>query len=364
LSACIDEFQIEQEQRGNTDKHVKERIRKFNSFVTLLKDKPIRALTKPDFVKYADHVVTEYRKRSRKTIRDALKAVEDVLEAARARMEDGVFPEGLDNWLKVLKRERRKRVYKSPRKNRQPMPPDVFQSLLAQADEWAEMDWQKYVQSMPKPEHEDGRVRTLQRVRNKDYARNLKRTGLMTHSMLCLCANAGAIPIDFCRLQWGELVLDGALPLFREDREKPAHLLGEEVARCCPLLPKTVHSLKRWKQYRDAEIEEFGLEQPGHADFVYSNSERRPFDQQDSSGATKLLTKVRNAVDCKDWEIRHLRNIGSTAVRDHRLPEAMAHAWLGHAAGGTNVFYTGEAKDDYLLPLIEVIGATYLNSNV
>ena len=37
----------------------------------------------------------------------------------------------------------------------------------------------------------------------------------------------------------------------------------------------------------------------------------------------------------------------------------MATVWLGHSAGGTNKFYTGEAKEDYLLPLVREIGRTY-----
>jgi hypothetical protein len=43
------------------------------------------------------------------------------------------------------------------------------------------------------------------------------------------------------------------------------------------------------------------------------------------------------------------------------LAEAVATAWLRHSrdASGTNVFYRGVAKDDYLLPLVQVIGREY-----
>jgi len=44
------------------------------------------------------------------------------------------------------------------------------------------------------------------------------------------------LPIDFARLTWNELILDGDLSLYKEDRTKPAHLLGSDIPRCGPLL--------------------------------------------------------------------------------------------------------------------------------
>ena len=86
-----------------------------------------------------------------------------------------------------------------------------------------------------------------------------------------------------------------------------------------------------------------------------------PIDQEQSFTATKYLRRVRKAADSKKWETRHCRNIGATVVRDAHLPKAMADAWLGHSAGGTNVFYTGEATDDYLLPLVMAITERYFS---
>lgn len=85
----------------------------------------------------------------------------------------------------------------------------------------------------------------------------------------------------------------------------------------------------------------------------------RPFNQEQSFGVTKLFRQLRKHEKAGKWQIRHLRNIGSTLCRDAHLPTGMATAWLGQSARGTNKFYTGEAKDDYLVPLVKEIRAHY-----
>lgn len=363
LSECIAVFRKDQEQRQNTQKHISSCVNKFKRFVDFLDDKRIRALQKMDFVRYSDHVIGKTVGLSSKSLRDLLKSVEVVLDTSRTRMDDGIFPEGLDNWLNVLKRDRRKRPYTPPRQNREPMPAGSFAALIAKADEFAEMDWHAYADALPIDDKANGAERALQLNHNLALAQCLHRAGLMGHVMLCLAANAGAQSIDFARLLWSELILDGDLPLYREDRSKPAHLLGSEVPRCCPLLPETVRSLKRWQQHRKLQAETDRRNGAAYAQFVFTNSDGRAFGHDDSSGVTRIIKRLRESVDCGHWQFRHLRNIGSTLCRDHHLPEAMADAWLGHSARRTNKFYTGEAKDDYLLPLVTIIGETYFKVN-
>lgn len=384
LSACIDEFRTEQEQRENQPRHTNAYIRRFKAFADFLKDMHVKELEKADFVRFVDRVLRQKKGRSNKTIQDHLQAVKAVFEAARARMDDDVFPEGLDNWFRVLDRERRKRPYKPPRHNREPMPPDVFKKLLAQADEWAELDIDAYAAALRLPRTKDRRKRALAVNQNKRQARFLKRTGLMTHSMLCLAANVGAGPTDFARLRWDEIKLTGKLPLYMEDREKPAHLLGSEVPRCCPLLPETLKSLKRWRAWQQAELNAASQTRrrtpqtgkkpegttkpagtgdksaPGTDDFVFTYENGRPLNQSTTFGATKYVRLLRRAAKCpKKWQLRHCRKIGATLCRDAHLPTDMAIAWLGQSARGTNKFYTGEAKEDYLLPLVREIRKTY-----
>jgi len=357
LSACINEFRIEQGQRGNQKRHTNAYANRFQSFVDLTKNKRVSRLTKSDFVKFVDHVLTENKGASNKTIHDHLRPVRAILESARTRMPDGVFPEGLDNWLTVLDRARIAKPYKSPRQNREPMPPDEFRNLLAQADHWAKVDWQEHAESLPVPGRGSDRRIALARTSNREVARVRQRIGVITHSMLCLAANVGAQPSDFARLQWEELELDAILPLYREDRTKPAHLLGSDVPRCCPLLPVSVESLRRWREWCTAELGDGHVLSPHVFTHVYGG----PIDQEQSFTATKYLRRVRKAADCTKWETRHCRNIGATVARDAHLPRAMADAWLGHSAGGTNAFYTGEAADDYLLPLVNAISERYFS---
>jgi len=319
LSACIDEFRTEQERRERQPRHTTGHVRRFKEFVDILKDRHIKDLEKADFVKFVDHVLRQKRGRSNKTIKGNLRPVKAVFEAARARMDDDVFPEGLDNWFRVLDRERRTRPYKPPRHNREPMPPDVFKRLLAQADEWAALDVDAYAAELPLPRTKDRRKHALAVNRNKRHARTLKRTGLTTHSMLCLAANVGAGPTDFSRLLWDEMKLAGKLPLYLEDHEKPAQLLGSEVPRCCLLLPETVESLKRWRAWQQAELKAAGqarrrapqtVERPEGTtiraetgdesapkieDFVFTYENGRSLNQYTTFGATKYVRLFRKA---------------------------------------------------------------------
>lgn len=403
LSDCIAEFRTEQEQRANHPRHTTSYVHRFEEFVKLLKDPFIADLEKADFVRFVDHVMAEKKGRSNKTINDHLQAVKAVIQSAQARLDDDAFPEGLDHWLRLFDRERRKRPYKSPRHNRQPMPPAVFKDLLAQADRWAGLDCEAYAASLPLPDEKNRRKLALAIRRNRDAARHRKRVGMMTHSMLCLAANVGAGATDFANLLWTELRLDGDLPLYQEDRGKPAHLLGSDVPRCCPLLPETVRSLKRWREWQQVELRaaterrakraaalaakraaqrigKKGTEQPTERDGkpapsmpvaagvkdaaiapanVFTYADGRRLDQSTSMEATDYLRYLRRTVGDKVPQLRSCRNIGATLCRDARLPTDMAEAWLGHSARGTNKFYTGEAQEDYLLPLVQVIGGRY-----
>ncbi len=329
LSACIDEFRVEQQQRNNQPRHTNAYIRRFKAFADFLKDTHLKDLEKADFVRFADHVLSVKAGRSQKTIRDQLKPIEAVMECAQARMDDGAFPDAVDSGLKYLEREMGSLRYKPPMHNREPMPVDVFKRLLARADEWAELEWGAYAKSLKVPKTEGNRQRAIAITRNRRIALHRKRTGLMAHSMLCLAANVGAQPIDFARLLWDELVLNGKLPLYKEDREKPAHLLGSDVPRCCPMLPATVKSLKRWQRWRRAELKTPSPEMEAAAQFVFTYDDGRPFNQEQSFGVTKLFRQLRNDEKAGKWQIRHLRNIGSTLCRDAHLPTGMASAWIG-----------------------------------
>jgi hypothetical protein len=93
---------------------------------------------------------------------------------------------------------------------------------------------------------------------------------------------------------------------------------------------------------------------------VFTYEDGRPLNPSTTFGATKYVRLLRKAAKCpKKWQLRHRRKIGATVCRDAHLPTDMAIAWLGHSARGMNKFYTGEAQNDYLLPLVKWISAQY-----
>ncbi len=352
LSACIGEFRKDQEQRQVSHKNTNAYVSKFQAFVDLLHDKPIRALTKPDFVRFTDHVRKEKKGKSNKTLNDHLQAAKAVLSVARTRMDDGIFPDGLNHWLSVADAARR--PYKAKLSNREPMPADVFRSLLGKADEWAECDPVAVAAALPQATV--SQYRGLSDRRNSTTGTRQKRDGLLGHIGLCLAANVGATAIDLVRLLWSELSLDGKLPLFTQSRSRTETNEDMIIPVRCPLLPETIRSLKRWKAYQDAE-------RP--CDHVFVNDKGETFDPDDSTPITDIFGRLRKAVDCCGrWQARHLRNVGATLQRDHGLDEAVATAWLRHSGDSkhgtnSNVSYRGVAKDDYLLPLVQVIGREY-----
>jgi hypothetical protein len=147
----IDEFRTKQQQRENQAPHTNAYAYRFKAFVEYLNDRRVKDLKKAGLVRFVDRILRPKKGRSNKTIHDHLRAAKADFEAARTRMDDDVFPEGLYNWFRVLDRERRKRPYKLPRHNRAPMRPDVFRKQLPQADEQAKLDIDAYTAALPVP---------------------------------------------------------------------------------------------------------------------------------------------------------------------------------------------------------------------
>lgn len=362
LSDCVEQFRIGQEQKGNKPGSIRPYINRFQDFVDFLKSRSagrepsVQSLKKADFVAFRDHKIGTSAKpgvlwdKSPKTKKDHFRPIIAVLTTARTRMDDGTFPDGLDNWFAVFDLRRFK--YRRRPSNAEPVPPEVFRAWLRKADDDAEIDWQDYGDSLPVDTDAQPKVQALQRFNNRKQAKRVKRNGLLAHVGLCLGANVGVLPIDLARLRWADLRLSGPLPLFTQHaREKTADGHDIEIPVRCPLLPATIRTLKRWKKWQDAE-------RP--SEHVFTSEHLMPFDQDNSSAVVHIFRRIRKAVpESGKWEFRHLRNIGETLRFNHGLHPDMGPAWLRHSAEGTNVFYRGKATDDYLSPLIKLIGQTY-----
>lgn len=314
LSACLSEFDIEQDQKGTSSQHRNAYKNRFNEFIKLIGDKSIKSLTKTDFVKYRDKVLAEKKGKSAKTINDSFKPIEAILKTARTRMPDKTFPDGLSDWFSVFSTL----PYKPKATNRAPIPVDIFKSLLANAETW---------------------------IQNK----KTERDGLLVHACLCLAVNTGSTSIDLARLKWSELLLDSDIPLFTQPRTKTETNEDMTIPVKTPLLPQTVASLKRWKQYQDKHYK---------SDSFFVTVRGLPLSE--AKKVIHLFADIRRITkDINGWEARHCRNIGETLRRNNQLPADMGTAWLRHSENGTNLFYRGEAPDDYLMPLIDIIGKTY-----
>jgi integrase len=347
LSACLAEWETEQELKGTKPQHRATYRNRFNDFIKATGDKPAKALTKSDFVKFRDAKLKELAGKSNTTKNAHLKPVAKIFKTARKRMQDGALPAGLSDWLEVFETL----PYKPKASNREPVPPELFKAWLAKAEELAGIDWQAYGDAMPVDKKKPPHIQALCVFNNRKQAKRTKRNALLAHIGFCLAANCGTTGIDLNRLKWSELKLTGKLPLFMQSRTKTE--TGEDmiIPVKCPLLPATVKSLKRWKEYQDNE-------RP--SEYVFTSELCTPFDQNDSSKTSEIFGRIRKEVKgTNGWQARHCRNIGATVQRDNELPEAMATAWLRHSEGGTNPFYRGQAKDDYLKRLVQAIGKVY-----
>lgn len=145
-----------------------------------------------------------------------------------------------------------------------------------------------------------------------------------------------------------------------------------------------MRSLKRWRAWQRAELKAAGQARrgapqngenpkantrragrrekcaPAAGEFVFTYEDGRLLNQSTTFGATKYVRLLREAAKCpRRWQLRHCRKIGATLCRDIHLPTDMAIARLGQSARGTNKPYTGEAKGDYLRPLVLAIRKTY-----
>ena len=60
--------------------------------------------------------------------------------------------------------------------------------------------------------------------------------------------------------------------------------------------------------------------------------------------------------------MKRLRNVSSSIGRIHKRPEDERQAFLGHVANGSNKWYEDpDLGADYLLPLVDLIGAEYFD---
>lgn len=328
LSDCLDFWSDWVEAAPQT---VESTRRFFERFVKAIGNLPISRLSQVDFVIWQKWVKKKCKKLSIKTADDHHAAVSKVLRLAKRKNQAWAFPDGMHEWADDWKLDHRPK-YVPKKSNSQPMPVDVFVKLLAVADLWAVTD----------PSEIDA---TTQQGRGKKRQALLKqRQGVQFAAVLRLAIH-GLANIDCARIEWADLNdLDGDLPHLDFPRTKCEHKIGYAVDRKTPLLSGCVAALNRWRNF----------EKPNRN--VFRTSQGRAFT---SNSLAQVVEKMREESGSDGWSFKHLRNVGGTLADKEGMSEMKIDRFLGHTLKRERAKYLGDVGPDYLIDLVNLIGANY-----
>lgn len=355
LSHCLKEWKEWAELDAKSAKHVKAYADPFNAFIAVVGDKPVNHLDKDDLLKIQKHLKAEQKQASPKTgfprgpkwYIDQLRPIAAVLKHAK-KVTSFPLPDPVGGWVDF----KFPKYGKSPKKkNREPVSPEDFQTLMTTADEWASTDVESYAASLPKRK---GRGAHLSDGNNIKQAYRRKRHGLLWRACLKLMAQASLDPIDIQRLTFDFITLDGKLPSFTLPRTKPQHEVGEPVGRQTPLLKSTVKAIREWREYYEKHECPRVKRQPSNYVFPSEHGEA-----WQSNPVSDSFKRLRDESGLVGFSVKHLRNIAATIRRNAGLPSDMSSAIQGHVISGMSAFYTGDHPDNWLLPLVKVIDKEY-----
>jgi integrase len=343
LSDCIpvwETFQIKIKQ--STSEHINAFKRTFDEFIEHVGNKPVNKLVKDDLRKWRDHIAELREERDNGVCFSNQKQmpIPAILRQV-VTDRDWDFPEQLELWFRVFHLEQ----HNPGEECSEPMELDDYRKALAKAEEWANIDVYEYAANLPIKSANAG----MAKANNTKQANRRKRAGTMWSAILRLACNCGCDNQDICNLTPAHLDLDGKLPLFTLSREKQQKQGKKRVPRCTPLLPSTIEAVKRWMDYETPKTQ-----------FVFTNDAKKRFvGSKVSNGWTKLREDA--GLDQGVW-YKLLRNVGPTIARDHGRPEDERLAFLGDKANGiSRVNYEGRTKQEFLVPLVNLIGAEYFD---
>jgi integrase len=267
-----------------------------------------------------------------KWFNDHVATVKSVIKFVRKKYPEWPWPAGVLEWADSYDA----RPYKPRPSNKQPMPPDVFQSLLSAADEWKRIDTVAFDTST-----QAGRAR-------KNQALHTRRDGWQLDAILRLGINCGLDPIDCERITWENLRIDADTPHMRLPCRKVESRIGDSVERITPLLPSTVNALEAWRAFEKRSRGQVFL------------SAAKGLYRKDRLG--RVINRLRESKGISnEWSFKHLRNVVPSLGRRHRRPRDERDAFLGHVVAGTSRFYEGDVDETYLLPLINLLGKHYFD---
>jgi len=348
LSTCRDFWRDDKQAKRCRPSYVAETVRVFNEFIAVIGAKPVNQLRKTDFTEFERYMVkgANGQVAPRKATKGKAtgpkgaqsnpnnwymlrrKAVRAVLDLA-VRKTEFPFPADLLRWLDAIDA----RQVPAAATNRQPLPADVFRAIIDLCEQRATID----VDALPTATDADN-GRKAQAIIDK-------REAIQFAALLRLACQAALDNQDVCALKWSHVRLDAPTPHIDFPRQKPAWSTGQPIDRKTPLLPETARALIRWREY----------ERP--TEYVFRNARKAPWTYDDISRVFGQLK--RDAGHNSYWSFKHLRNVAPTVRRDAKLPTDMSDTLLGHAIHGTSRFYTGDADETYLLPLVRAVGNRY-----
>jgi len=361
LSHCLVEWwSIKLEGHTQPSTYMKDVRRSWDRFSQAIGNKSISLLTADDFATWRQWVTKEKDRRNvtAKWHNDQHKYVTTVFNTVKSERPSLPFPDGLLEWQVLPRRIKSRTKYVPNQHNKQPIPVDVFHAALNIAAQWADAS----VTQDSSTQYGRGKKRAALARRHR---------GLTAYAMFKIAANCGLDNADTAAVTWGHVKnFDGELPYLDMPRTKIKNRFLVETDRKIPLLPSTVAALRLLRdecQVADT-ISRTAHGSPHSRNSIYDQLEdaliEARLDSRFPDGIKQNRTAGKRSGTYRQkrangWTFKHLRNVGgkkrleiSKEERDH---------FLGHVEAGETKWYTGEAREDYLVPLVNAIGAEYFD---
>lgn len=321
----------------------KDTTAKFRKLIRIIGNVPVADLNSQHFLAWQQWIKRQMaaRKWSVRTTKGYHSAITRVLEFAARKYEDWGFPDGLTKWANDWKLDQEnKKPYRPDRKSKMRMPSAEFRRCLDCVENWGTVD----VENMPKTTQQD----KGKRRRAKDKPRDALQWSLM----LRLLVQCSLDPIDIERMQFQNFRLKGKLPHLDLPRTKMERKTGFAIPRLIPLLPTTVQAIKAWKEHSGIST---GL--------VFRSSNRERYR---SRSIQKRFAGIATDADAEGWSLKHLRNVGPTLGKIHKLSTDERDALLGHITNGSHADYEDETEigAEFLIAAVNLIGKEYLNDAI
>lgn len=336
LRDALNEWKKWKEAAGRSEDYITAASILFEEFIKVAGNKLIAELTADDFAQWRLWV-TRHRTRenwSGKWSNSRHQCVRSVLRIARKNQRSWGWPDGIIDWAGDYETEH----YQPSKANRVRLPADVFKKLLAVAEEWKKAD----PEAFPKTSQR-GRAQRRQAIEKR-------REGYLWSALLKLAVNCSLDNVDCMRIEWKNIRdLDSDLPFMDFPRRKTRHRTGL-VDRQTPLLPTVAATLREWRN------EEFGDGQG----FVFRSARGGPIANTTFTYAYRRLAKEAGVTG---HTFKHIRNIGSSLGRLHKLSRDERDALLGHVVAGTSKFYEEDVDHRYLIDVVNLVGREYFDGD-